>query len=456
MEKISGSCHNFRPVMTGFAVVCTLAAIILSGCASTQQSIDAAAGKFRPQELEARQAMLAGRHALADILYAAASDQIDPIDGTYVDGHFYLDRARMAGNRAFMALLDGNVEKAQDHFKSSERYLNSGVAAHMVILKDREDTQQGAATLLGLGVVVGAAVIGAGAAADAQTYGQADAIEDVTLQFMEFSIEALGFISRAITEIHEIDVHEDAQDVDPDAWRAAAISDHPIARAVVRVFSRSVEGTSSCTGFFIQPRLVATSAHCLNESDPGRVWVEVHDPRQKKHFLLGEPVRRLVPEGVFWPSTYDPDIVCHPDDVALIVVGEDTPSEYWLTIDTQPVTIQQTAAVVGYSGDLDKGFFQRIDYGCKIEGNDSYLPGLVGHSCATYGGNSGGPVMSVDYSRATNPFRVAGIVSCGNTYTSGIRTIEVANGAANMRALAKVYRSVLAQQPNLGDPRLFE
>ena len=81
------------------------------------------------------------------------------------------------------------------------------------------------------------------------------------MQIMELSVDAFDLISRAITEIHEIDVDEDAQRVDPDAWRAAAISDHPLAQAVVRVFSGSMRGTYSCTGFFIQPRLVATSAH---------------------------------------------------------------------------------------------------------------------------------------------------------------------------------------------------
>ena len=455
MKESCGSCHSIRPATKGLAFVCTLAATVLAGCASSQQSIDATAGKFRPHEIEARQAMLAGRHAFAHILYTEASEQVDSNDDTYVDGLFYLDHARMEGNRAFMALLDGKVEEAQDHFKSSERYLNSGIRAHKAILEDREDTQQGAAAVLGLGAVLGLAVVGADAASGAQTSGQSNAIQDATMQLLELSIDAFDLISRAIVEIHEIDVHEDAQHVDPDAWRAAAISDHPLARAVVRVFSRSMAGTSSCTGFFIQPRLVATSAHCLDESDPSRVWVEVHDPRQKERFLLGKPVRRLATERVYWPSTYDwGKRSCDPVDVALIVVGEDDASDDWLPIDTKPVVGQSEALIIGYSGDLDRGFFQRIDYGCELEQDNKTKQ--IGHNCVSYGGNSGGPVMAVDYSQAKHPFRVVGVHSCGIRAKRAIRVARKTRWAAGMLPLAELYRGVIARNSSLGDSRLFE
>ena len=394
--------------------------------------------------------MLAGQHALANILYAEASERIDSTSNTYVDGFFYLDHARMEGNRAFMALLDANVAKARNHFSSSERHLNSGVRAHKAVLADREESQQGVATLLGIGAMVGITALGVDASGDAATYEQSEAIWDATAQLMELTVDAFDLISAAISEIHEIDVHEDAQRVDPDAWRAAVISDHPIARSVVRV--RTSGG--HCTGFFIQPRLVATSAHCLDESNPGRVWVEVHDPRRKEHFLLGKPAGRLATERVYWPRTYDWNKTCHADDVALIVVGEDEPSEYWLPIDTQPVATRQNAAVIGYSGDLDKGFFQRMDYGCKIEWDDRRR--MLGDNCATYPGNSGGPIFSVDYGRTTNPARVAGVVSCGARHSHGMRTSGVAHWSASMLPLERLYSRVIAENAGLGDPRLFE
>ena len=444
------SNHGVRPAAKGLAFACSLAVIVLSGCASTQNSIDAAADRFRPQEREARQAMLAGRHAAADVLYAGASEQIDTVDETYVDGYFYLDQARMAGNRAFMALLEGNVGSARRYFSSSEEYLNSGVRDHKAVLDDREDTQQGLSTVVGIGAIFGMTALGINAADEATTYEQSQAALDATSQLMELTVDVMDLISTAIAEIHEIDVHEDAQHVDPDAWRAAVISDHPIPRAVVRVKTDN----GRCTGFFIQPRLVATSAHCLDESNPGRIQVEVHDPRRKQEFLLGEPTARLTTKAVYWPPTYDWDTVCHRDDVALIVVGEDRPSEVWLTIDTQPVTTQRNAAVIGYSGDLDKGFFQRIDYGCKIEKN--HITGQVANNCASYPGNSGGPVLSVDHGRATDPLRVAGVVSCGEIETAGTRTAELRKGAAAIGPLAELYRGVVARNPGLGDPGLFE
>ena len=453
MKKTCDSYHSFRSGTKGSAFVCALATIVLSGCASTQQSIDAAAGKFRPQELEARQAMLAGRHALAHIRYAEASEQIDSTDDTYVDGLFYLDHARMEGNRAFMALLDADVAKSRDHFSSSESYLNSGVRAHKAVFADREDSQQGVASLLEIGAMVGVAAVGIDASSDA-SYEQSEAIWDATGRLMELTVDTFVLISSTIAEIHEIDVHDDAQHVDPDAWRAAAISDHPIPRSVVRVFSGPMEGPSSCTGFFIQPRLVATSAHCLDESDPDDVRVEVHDPRHKEHFLRGRPVSRLTTERVYWPRTYDWDRVCHPDDVALIVVGEDNPSEYWLPINTKPIEGQPKALVIGYSGDLDRGFFQRIDYGCKIE--ESSRTGQIHDNCATYGGNSGGPILLADYNQATDPFRVAGIVSCGPREYAGQRPPGRVNTAAGMPPLERLYRGVIAQNPGLGNPQLFE
>ena len=450
MKETCDSCHSFRPVTKGLAFACILAIIVFAGCASTQLSVDAAAGKFRPQELEARQAMLASRHVLAHILYAGASEQVDSLDDTYVDGYFYLDHARMDGNRAFMALLDGDIAQARDYFSSSERYLASGIRAHKAVLEDREDTQQGVATLLGIGAMVGVTALGINASSDAENSEQSEAIFDATKQLMELTVDAFDLISSAIAEIHEIDVDEEAQRVDPDAWRAAAISDHPIPLAVVRVRTDAAR----CTGFFIQPRLVATSAHCLDERNPGRVWVEVHDPRQKEDFLLGEPASSLTTERVYWPRTYEWVNTCHHDDVALIVVSEDKPSEYWLPIDTQPITARQKATVIGYSGDLDKGFFQRIDYGCKIEWD--YGQRMLGDNCATYPGNSGGPILSVDYNRATNPVRVAGIHSCGLLDAQGKRTTRVSNWAAGVASLAELYRLVIAQNPSLGDPRLFE
>ena len=108
---------------TATIVASLLAFGVLAGCESSQQSIDEYSKHFRSLELQARGAMLVGNHALADSLYVQASQQLDQSDEVYVDGYFYLDRARMEGNRAFMALLDGNEDQAREQFSSSERYL---------------------------------------------------------------------------------------------------------------------------------------------------------------------------------------------------------------------------------------------------------------------------------------------------------------------------------------------
>ena len=139
-----------------------VAIVALAGCETSQDSIANFASEIRPIERQARAAMLAGRHAEADRLYANASKQLDRVssEAIYVDGLFYVDNARLAGNRALMALLSGEEEKARSHFSASERYLNSGVQAHKSLLSDRAETQEGLATLLGIGAVVGIAAMG--------------------------------------------------------------------------------------------------------------------------------------------------------------------------------------------------------------------------------------------------------------------------------------------------------
>ena len=428
---------------------------VLAGCASSQQSIDEYSNNFRSLELQARGAMLVGNHALADTLYIQASQQLNQSDEVYVDGYFYLDRARMEGNRAFMALLDGNEGQAREHFSLSERYLTSGVQVHKAVLNERVETQQDVTALLGIGALIGVTAMGMDAADE--NPARADEIYQSLSDTLELTADMFDGISRLIEQIHEVDIDEDAQQVDLDQWRAAVVSDHPISRAIVRV-SQSREAPS-CTAFFIQPRIVATSAHCLDEMDQGRLWVRTNDPREKEIFLESMGGRSLDWETVYWPDSYDWPNTCHRDDVALIVT--ENASEYWLPIDTQPVVGTAPAMVIGYSGDLDSGFFQRMDYGCLI-GVSTGWPGMVSHNCATYPGNSGGPVFSVDSTRSESPFRVVGINSCGYTELAGDRIDQEYfgdsgwNNAAGIQPLERLYNSVIADNPTAGDDRLFE
>ncbi len=349
---------------------------ILSGCASSEQSIDDYSNNFRFIELQARGAMLAGNHTLSDILYVEASQQLNESDDVYVDGMFYLDRARMEGNRAFMALLDGNDNQAREHFSLSEHYLTSGVQRHKAVLNERAEIQQDVTALVGIGALIGVTAMTIDAAQDSPA--TADEIYQGLSDTLELTVNMFDRISHLIEQIHVVDIDEDAQQVDQDQWRAAIVSDHPISRAIVRV-SQSPE-EPSCTAFFIQPRIVATSAHCLDEVDQARLWVRTNDPREKEVFLESATGRLLDWEAVYWPGTYDWPNTCHRDDVALIVTEK--ASEYWLPIDTQPVDRTAPAMVIGYSGDLDSGFFQRMDYGCLMRASADW-PGMVSNNCAT-------------------------------------------------------------------------
>ena len=442
--------------MQGVTVVCMLAAVLTTGCASTAQSIKTVDGKFRALEVQAREDMLAGRHAAADTGYATAAAQIDKTTETYVHGYFYLDHARMAGNRAFMALLDGNHETARKYFSSSRDYLTSGIRAHEEVLRKREDSQRRRASIFAIAAAVGVVASASKTASDATTIEETNAIFDAARHTLDVTFDAVHSRLNSISDINKSDVHEEAKYIDPDAWRVAVISDHPISQAVVRVFTPRMDGTNTrCTGFFIQPRLIATSAHCLNEHHKGDLWVEVQSPREEKEqFLLGKSAKRLSIERVHWPRTYQWNKTCHPDDIALIVVGDDSRSDHWLPLDTRRITDGSEALIIGYSGDLDTGFFQRMDYGCKMEQERKRR--MMGTNCASYGGNSGGPILSVDHNRAGTPFRVVGIQSCSSEEYRGKRSPGIAKWAAGSAPLKRLARLVIAKRPSLGDPKLFQ
>ena len=426
--------------------LCVVAGLLLTGCAASQKSIHEAAGNLREVELGAREAMLIGDYGIADNLYAKASRRLDQTEKTYVDGYFYLDNARMRGNRALMALFDGDAGRAKDHFSASSRFLDSGVKAHKAKLQKRKGLGQGIAGVAAVAAVAGILVQQHKVQKEGNlTREQTQALDDVVESAMEFTADTFVKISQHLDEIHRIRVDERAQDVAPDVWRAAVISDHPLSRAIVKVKT----SVGSCTGFFIQPRVVATAAHCFDRSEPVEVYAP--DPRKSEGFLLNNSILfKNQTIATYQPESYDGS-ACHVDDAALIVVRN--PSEYWLEIDKQAVIDQSKGMVIGYPGDLDRGFFQRIDYGCELSHDRNEM---VANNCAIYQGNSGGPVFSVDHTRKGNPFRVAGMVSCGQTDQLGRRTIGKGKRAANIFRLEKLYREVVSLHPDAGGEGLFE
>ena len=426
--------------------LCIVAGLLLTGCAASQQSIREAVGNLREIELGAREAMLIGDHGIADYLYARASQRLNQSEKTYVDGYLYLDNARMRGNRALMALFDGEVGRAKHHFSASSHFLDSGVEAHKAKLQKRKSLGQGIAGVVAAGAVVGILVQQHNVQKEGNlTQDQTRALDDAVESAMELTTDTFVKISQHLDEIHRIRVDEQAQDVDKDKWRAAVISDHPLSRAIVKVKSPG----SYCTGFFIQPRVVATAAHCFDRGEPVEVYAP--DARNSEGFLLNNSILfKNQTVAAYQPESYDGS-TCHVDDLALIVVRN--PSEYWLEIDKQTAIEQSNGMVIGYSGDLDGGFFQRIDYGCELshEWNE-----MLADNCATYPGNSGGPLFSVDYKRKHDPFRVAGVVSCGRSDQQGERTAGKGNWGASIYRLEKLYREVISLHPDAGDEGLFE
>ena len=422
---------------------CAAIGVVLSGCAASQETINEFGSQSRQTEYGARTAMLAKDHGTAHQMYQQASLQFDVTDETYVDGYFYLDKARMEGNRAVMALLDGDEEGARKHFSVSNDLFDSGVSQHKAVLQEREDIKQGVAAVAAIGLTVALGVMGARAQSGAN-YQQAYQIQQSTQDAMQLTAQTFAQVSQHLAEIHEIEIADDAQDIDYDVWRSAMISDHPISQSIVRV--RTSGG--NCTGFFIQPRIVATAAHCFDRYES--VSVFKLDPRSREDFLQGGAGSQLTTVATYQPDSYDDAITCHPDDVALIVVAE--ASDHWLELDLNRVKNNSEGMVIGYSGDLDKGYFQRVDYGCKFNRGSQ---NRVGADCAIYKGNSGGPFFSVNHRRQSSPFRVVGITSCGKIASMGTRTPQGANKAAGIMRLRSIYRRAVSEHLGAGDETLF-
>lgn len=418
------------------------AGLSLSGCAASQEAISEYATSARQLESEAVAAMHAGDNARAATLFQTAQNSFDTSKKEFFDGHLYVDQARYAGNQAFLALERGDEQTARDLFGESVAAYQSGIHGHLDLLSERDTKQQGAMMLAGIGASVGLGLWGASLQSGAASAAEAAQFQSGVTEMISTTGDVLQELSDHLRELNTLDVADEAKYVDIDRWRSAVISDHPIARSIVRIRADN----ANCTGFFIHPFVVATAAHCLDErSTPVRVFR--NNPAAASDFLVGNPGAELTTVDVLIPASYD-GTVEHPDDVALVVVAQR--SSDWLKIADEPLAAPSTGMVIGYSGDLDSGFFPRLDYGCSMRPGPN---GSVKSDCATYQGNSGGPFFAVSRD-GTQPPEVIGINSYGRKKEYGTR-MEDGVTAAGVHRLASLYRQV-AVPDGVGNPALFD
>ncbi len=369
--------------------------------------------------------------------YRVLAANVRPSGPKYYEQYEYVSRAKLIGNAAFSDLAAGNVEAAKSGFVQSMEILSEGISGHSLHLEAKARNQRQTANALTMIAGVGLAVLGVRASNNNPAAAQQ--ISDSLSQAFDSLGRINTLIHNRITQIKESAINSNARGgVDGDLWRTVVVSEHPVPASVVRIET----GNSHCTGFYIQPRLVATSAHCIN---PGTLSEVIHhSPSDPKAFITGMGVSKNPVVYQFVHPSYDGS-VCNRFDVALLVVRHKSGAH--LPVDTSSAATLGNGMIMGYSGDLNSGFFKQLDYGCPIKGREG---GMISHQCASSGGNSGGPLMAVRNGR----INAIGVHSCGQKTTTGTRLGF--KGSAHISELKLLYDELVRQDPGLGVAGLLD
>lgn len=182
---------------------------------------------------------------------------------------------------------------------------------------------------------------------------------------------------------------------------AAAVPDK---RDSVVILQSPDTQSTFCSGFFIQPTIIATAGHCVNIDE--KVRIVLRDGR--------------VMEGKVF---HDDDA----QDVAMIHVDNKELVSYTsLRCDYEPVLGDRVMAI-GHPLDFFRWFVSFGQVGGYGKVNTVMYPAdYIWHTAPIGPGNSGGPLMDA-------AGRVIGVISIG--LGSDSRTL---NGAAHIRAICKV------------------
>lgn len=367
----------------------------------------------------------------------------------YYENYAYVDEARGFGNAGFSAIEIGNGDKAKALLTKSTLRLAEGARGHSKHVKEKIKKRQTTNKIVSGALQIGLVALGV-RASRGQQQAQLDKIKDSVVKLSQNVTNIANRVDARILQQEKSNLHSDAQSVDIGIWRTAVVSNHPIAKSVVSVTSRS--GERSCTGFFIQPRVVATAAHCIDDTRDRIVQRQV--PESGEAFMKDQTEDYSV-LGKYYHPRWDTTrfgrsrpIAEYTFDVGLLIV--DRPSKHWLKMDLSTQSVGSNLMIMGYSSDLNDGYFLRLDYGCKIQ-SVTHTNKINRSNCASYPGNSGGPVLSL---KNGSP-RVTSITSFGPSNKSDGARRDGNNGSVSMNVLASVYREAIINHPNAGNANLF-
>ncbi|MEL7414586.1 MAG: trypsin-like peptidase domain-containing protein [Pseudomonadota bacterium] len=378
-----------------------------------------------------------------------STESVVGYDGVTRPGSYYVDYEYVAdvrswGNTGFSSILAGNEESARSAFTTSNEILVDGLNQQRRLEELWASRAQGVNTVVSGGLMVGATLFGINAMNSASDPSQVSSLSNATQQLIGSIGNLSDSIARDIMSSSADFADSRGRSIDRDAWRAVVVSDDPVARSLVRVINET-KG-SHCTGFFIQPKVIATSAHCFRRGDYIRAFKPAMDNGER--LLTGNDYEYRVTR-YFWPGDYDPDRACSAHDYAFLLT--DRPSGEWLSIETSKPKVGTKVFLMGFSGDLNGGFYMRMDYGCRVDtvGRRDYIR----HSCASYGGNSGGPLIRVRQKAGKAEFAAIGVHGC--SFGDAGRRASNKRGAEFIGEMDELYQSVLQRDPTAGIAGLF-